>query len=134
MCRSFTSQESAFFGNVTLVTVPCFLIEYPDKYGISDFLWNIHTIKVCCDTALYIPMCVLCEDVFSLTIFRILCKQPDSLGSEVTYLKIVVGRCRCLKNIFTDRLVFSDQTYVPSMIYSSCGPSVKAPIYRYKQG
>ena len=45
-----------------------------------------------------------------------------------------VGRCRCIKNFFTAWSVLSEQIYVPSRIYSTCGPSTNATVYQYNRG
>ena len=65
--------------------------EYPDKYGISEFLWKIHPGQGCYASALYITIWGTCEELFSLTISKILCMRPNSLGLGVPYLKHLLG-------------------------------------------
>ena len=79
-------------------------------------------------------MCGPCEDVFSLTIFHDSLQADGPIRARVSLSETVVGRCRCLKNVFTAGSVLSGQTYVMSIISSTCGPSPKSPIYRYNRG
>ena len=53
--------------------------------------WKIHPNRGCSAAALYIPMWVPCEDLFFLTISKILCMWPNSSGLGVTYMKQFLG-------------------------------------------
>ena len=111
----------------------CLLREYPDKYGISDFLCKINPSKGWCATALYIPMWGPCEDVFFLTVFQYSWYAAKLVRFRGSLSETVVGRCRCLKNVFTSGSVLYGQTYITSIIASTCGISPKALIYKYNQ-
>ena len=114
--------------------VQCLLREYTHKYGISEFWWNIHPSKGCCAATLCIPVCGPCEDVFYLTIFQDSLQVVRLIRVRGFLSKTVVGRCRCLKNVFISGSILSGQTYVPSRKASTCGPSLNSPLSIYNQG
>ena len=133
-CAGLSHPRSPFLVNMTSVHVRCVLRDYSNKCGISDFWWKIHTSRGWCAAAWYIPMWGPCKDVFSLTILQDSLCASKLVRVGGSLYDTVVGRCRCLKNVFTSVLVLSGQTYVPSKISSICGPSMKAPISKYNQG
>ena len=118
-------MSQIFPDNMTLVPIRCHLTDYPDRYGITDFWWKIHPSKGCCAATLYIHMWGPCEDVFSLTSYQNSLYAAKTIRVEGSLPETFGAHCRRLRNIFTDGSVLSEQTYVPSRIASTCGPSPK---------
>ena len=119
---------------MTSVLVLCHFREYPDKYGISDFLWKIHPNRGCCDADLCIPMWGPFEDVFYLTIFQDSLYAAKLIRVRGSLSVTVVGNFRCIKNVFNAGSVLPGQTHVPSRIAYTSGPSSKTPAFKYNRG
>ena len=119
---------------MTSVHVQFRQIEYHDRYGNPDFRWNIHPSKWLCAAALYILMWGPCKDIFSLTFFQYAMYLVKLVNIAGSLPETVGGRFSFLKKVFTDGYVSSGQTYVPSIIASTCGTSSKALISEYNWG
>ena len=132
--RLFSSHESIFLGNMTLVPVQFCIREYPDRYENLHFWWKIHPIKGCCAVTLNIPMWVPCEGLFSLNIYQNSLYAAKLIRVRGYLPETVGGRCRCLRNFFTAGYVSSEQTYMMSIIASICAPSLKPTILKYNRG
>ena len=89
---------------------------------------------LCCVASLYIPICGTCEDVLPLTIFQDSMYGAKLIRVGVSWSETVVGRCRCLNNVFTCGLLLSGKKYVRSIRAFTYGPSPKYLISKYSWG